>query len=68
MKYLIWYNSKTEAYHHGTEMDLNVNESLLGVLMDVLYEIEESELHLVRKIVAQLNNARQERAVTFKVA
>jgi hypothetical protein len=68
MKYFIWYNSQSESYGHGTEMDLHVNESLVGASMEVLYEMDESEIHLVRKIATQLNNARRERAVTFKVA
>jgi len=61
MKYLIWYSSKSETYNHGSEMDLHVNESLIGERMEVLYEMEESELHLVKRIVGQLNNARKEK-------
>lgn len=66
MKYLIWYSSKSENYNHGTLMDLKVNESLLGEKMEVLYEMDESELRLVRRIVAQLNNARLETSRTYQ--
>ncbi len=36
--------------------------------MEVLYEMEESEERLVRKIVSQLNNARLEKARSYQVA
>ncbi|WP_421873969.1 hypothetical protein [Marinoscillum sp.] len=60
MKYLIWYSPNSGAYNHGSEMDHKVNESLTGESLEVLYELEESEMVLVKKIVAQLNNARNE--------
>ncbi len=41
-------------------MDHKVNESLTGESLEVLYELEESEIGLVKKIVSQLNNARNE--------
>lgn len=60
MKYLIWYTPSSETYNHGTETDLKINESLIGEEMEVLYTLEESEMSLVKKIVNQLNSARQE--------
>lgn len=60
MKYLIWYSSQSGNYNHGSEMDHKVNESLTGESLEVLYELEESEIGLVKKIVSQLNNARNE--------
>lgn len=60
MKYLIWYSTKSESYNHGSEMDHKVNESLTGESLEVLYELEESEMSLVKKIVTQLNAARVE--------
>ncbi|WP_258099542.1 hypothetical protein [Marinoscillum pacificum] len=60
MKYLIWYSSKSGCYNHGSEMDYKVNASLTGESLEVLYELDESEIGLVQKIVAQLNNARNE--------
>ncbi|MEQ8470009.1 MAG: hypothetical protein RIC35_02420 [Marinoscillum sp.] len=60
MKYLIWYSTKSENYNHGSEMDHKVNESLTGESLEVLYELEESEMGLVKKIVTQLNTARSE--------
>ncbi|MFY0607955.1 MAG: hypothetical protein JXR10_14650 [Cyclobacteriaceae bacterium] len=65
MKQLIWYNSQNGTYNHGSEMDLNINESLLGVRMEVLYEMNESEERLVKKIVAQLNSARTEKSRSY---
>lgn len=64
MNYLIWYNPKTGYYDHGTEADLSVNQSLAGEELAVLYEMEETEVSLVKKIAAQLNNARQEQRMT----
>lgn len=60
MNYLIWYNPILGNYNHGTEMDLHVHRSLTGEDMTILYELEESEIFLVKKIVAQLNAARKE--------
>ena len=60
MNYLIWYNPKNGNYVHGTEMDFHVHQSLTGEEMTILYELEESEIFLVKKIVAQLNAARSE--------
>lgn len=60
MQYLIWYNPNTGHYNHGSKMDFNVNQSLTGDKITILYELEETEMFLVKKIVAQLNNARQE--------
>lgn len=60
MKYLIWYCPSSETYSHGTEMDLKINESLLGESLEVLYTLEEDQMFLVKKIVTQLNAARQE--------
>lgn len=68
MTHLIWYDSKTECYNHGSETDLKINESLTGEDMEVLYEMEESEIYLMGKIVAQLNNARREKLMTNQVA
>ncbi|VXD17522.1 hypothetical protein [Marinoscillum sp. 108] len=68
MKHLIWYSSKTENYNHGSSIDLKISESLMGEKMEVLYEMEESEERLVRKIVSQLNNARLEKARNYQVA
>ena len=65
MKHLIWYNSQDGSYNHGSEMDLNINESLIGVQMEVLYEMSDSEERLVHKIVAQLNSARTEKPRNF---
>ncbi len=65
MKYLIWYSSKSGSYNHGSEMDFKVNESLAGEDLEVLYELEESQLGLVQKIVDQLNNARKESPGSF---
>lgn len=60
MNYLIWYNPKNGNYTHGTEMDFHVHQSLTGAEMTILYELEESETFLVKKIVGQLNAARSE--------
>lgn len=67
MKHLIWYSSNLQKYNHGTEIDLRVNESLSGEKMDVLYEMDESEIRLVRKIVDQLNAARKEKAFAYQM-
>ena len=68
MKYLIWYSSKSGCYNHGSEMDYKVNASLTGEELEVLYELDESEIGLVQKIVAQLNNARNESPRRFASA
>lgn len=60
MSYFIWYSEINGIYDHGTEMDIHVQESLTGENLIRLYELEESELFLVKKIVAQLNVARVE--------
>lgn len=60
MKHYIWYSSKTGYYNHGSEMDYNVNCALTGEELTVLYDMEESEIGLIRKIVSQLNAARVE--------
>ena len=44
MKYLIWYSSKSGCYNHGSEMDYKVNASLTGEELEVLYELDESEI------------------------
>ncbi len=62
MKHLIWYNAENGIYNHGSEIDLNINESLTGVKMELLYEMEETEARLMKKIVAQLNSARTEQS------
>lgn len=60
MKYYIWYSTKSKSYNYGNEMDHKVYASLTGEDLDALYEMDESELPIVRKIVNQLNNARNE--------
>lgn len=60
MSYFIWYSEKNGIYDHGTEMDFDVQESITGENLTILYELEESELFLVKKIVTQLNAARVE--------
>ncbi|MFT4833751.1 MAG: hypothetical protein ACJAVY_000052 [Marinoscillum sp.] len=68
MKQLIWYNPQNGIYSHGSEMDLKINESLIGTTMEVLYEMGESEISLMKKIVVQLNSARTETAIHFQRA
>lgn len=60
MEQLIWYSAKTGRYTFGSEMDLKVAESLTGEDMEVLYEMTDAEMPLIKKIVNQLNNARVE--------
>lgn len=60
MNYYIWYTPKNGTYNHGTEVDYNVQCSLVGEELTVLYEFEESEAFLIKKIVGQLNTAREE--------
>lgn len=60
MNYLIWHNAKHGTYNYGTEMDLNIHESFSGDQYTVLYEMDDSELFLIKKIVSQLNAARIE--------
>ena len=64
MNYLIWYNPRTGNYNHGSMTDFEVNQSLVGEELTVLYEMEETEMFLIRKIVDQLNHAREEQRQT----
>lgn len=60
MKNLIWYSPRLGRYNYGTEMDYNINRSLTGEDLTVLYELDDSELRVIKKIVDQLNTAREQ--------
>ena len=66
MKYVIWYNPQSSHYDHGTEADFNVHKSLTGLDLTVLYELDHTEVRLVKKIATQLNTARQEQSVKYE--
>lgn len=60
MIYIIWHSAKNGVYNYGTEADLQIHEALTGENFTILYEMEASQLFLVKKIVSQLNYARKE--------
>ncbi|REE00474.1 hypothetical protein [Marinoscillum furvescens] len=64
MEQLIWYSAQTGQYTFGSEMDLKVAESLTGEEMEVLYEMTDAEMPIIKKIVNQLNTARVESSLT----
>lgn len=60
MNYLIWHSAHIGTYNYGTHADLAVEQSLSGETLTILYEMDPSELFLIKKIVRQLNAARVE--------